>query len=81
MFQVGSAISLTVVAQRTNTVGFGWIAAISWLLSVMVGGFAFRKKLPLLVLIVTLPLSLFSAGILYYFIGYHIMGWRGLNKP
>ncbi|MGD0251730.1 MAG: hypothetical protein ABSC01_03425 [Verrucomicrobiota bacterium] len=78
--QVACAIFLTDLFNATNTSGLDTIGLNVWLGLALIGGFLYRRRLPVFQMILIIFTAFFVSFIAYILIGYYGLGWTGLMK-
>lgn len=76
----GVALGLTVIANRYEVRGLGWVGLGTWLIVVASAILASRRSLPVPLTLVLVPIWFVAALLLYQTVGYHALGWTGLVK-
>lgn len=51
------ALTITIIAHRTNTTGLGWIVVIGWIAIMASTGYLFRNRIPILMNVILLLIS------------------------
>ena len=80
VLEASVALLFTHIANATNTRGLAYVVLAIWLALSIGAGFAYRHRIPALMLVYILPGACVTAFVMYDLIGFYGFGWTGLMK-